>query len=530
MATHDLSSLTKVYTGGAPTPPGVLDDWHARTGARIQPMYGLTEATSPTHMTPHGVVPPIDPQTGAMSIGVPVFNTDVSVVTDAGPRRRAARDRRVRDRRPADHPGLLAEAEGDGRSRCATAGCARATSGSWTSRAGSISSTASKDMIVASGFKVWPREVEEVLYLHPGRARGRRRRHARRVSRRDDQGRHQPEARPSKYRPRKSRRSRASGWPRTSTRASSRSSTTCRRRRAARSCAGCCSRTASASAMPRASRARRRVVSAAACGARGARRARSRRRVAAPQPRRRRRCRPSAALYERLRLMLAQLRRRRPVRRPRRVLRGQRGVSRGGGRPGGERAPVAWASGDCACASCSRRRSRTRPSRAENVVYFHEYLTDSIAAGDAAGAVKAILSWGKHVASGVRGALGARRNRPAARRAAARRRSSRTCRSPWRRSRSSLAGDVDALVLALDARAALEIGITQSLGDALSHRGRARCARRAPARVHAARARHRRRARVALHPRRRRVPSRVLQPAAQSAAVRHLQRDGSCRS
>ncbi len=32
----------------------------------------------------------------------------------------------------------------------------------------------------------------------------------------------------------------------------------------------------------------------------------------------------------------------------------------------------------------------------------------------------------------------------------------------------SLAGDVDALVMALDARAALEIGITQSLGNALS--------------------------------------------------------------
>ncbi len=25
-----------------------------------------------------------------------------------------------------------------------------------------------KDMIIASGFKVWPREVEDVLYLHPG--------------------------------------------------------------------------------------------------------------------------------------------------------------------------------------------------------------------------------------------------------------------------------------------------------------------------------------------------------------------------
>ena len=47
-------------------------------------MYGLTEATSPTHMTPHGAIPPIDPHTGAMSIGVPVFNTHVKVVTDAG--------------------------------------------------------------------------------------------------------------------------------------------------------------------------------------------------------------------------------------------------------------------------------------------------------------------------------------------------------------------------------------------------------------------------------------------------------------
>ena len=84
MRAHDLSSLTKVYTGGAPTPPGVLAEWFERTGARIQPMYGLTEATSPTHMTPHGSVPPIDSRTGAVSIGVPVFDTDVRVVTDAG--------------------------------------------------------------------------------------------------------------------------------------------------------------------------------------------------------------------------------------------------------------------------------------------------------------------------------------------------------------------------------------------------------------------------------------------------------------
>ncbi len=77
LAKYDLSSLTKLYTGGAPTPATVLEDWHGRTGVRIQPMYGLTEATSPTHMTPHGAIPPIDPHTGAMSVGVPVCNTHV---------------------------------------------------------------------------------------------------------------------------------------------------------------------------------------------------------------------------------------------------------------------------------------------------------------------------------------------------------------------------------------------------------------------------------------------------------------------
>ena len=90
---HDFSSLTKVYTGGAPTPPSVLEDWHGRTGVRIQPMYGLTEATSPTHMTPHGAIPPIDPHTGAMAIGVPVFNTAGQGRHRRGLRRGAARDR-----------------------------------------------------------------------------------------------------------------------------------------------------------------------------------------------------------------------------------------------------------------------------------------------------------------------------------------------------------------------------------------------------------------------------------------------------
>jgi DNA-binding GntR family transcriptional regulator len=108
---------------------------------------------------------------------------------------------------------------------------------------------------------------------------------------------------------------------------------------------------------------------------------------------------------------------------------------------------------------------RDTPVAVEHVVYFHEYLTDSLAAGDAVGALKAVLSWGKQSTTGVRGAFSG---------------DSFTLRDELRpggvvedlslavaKEQESLAGDVDALVLALDARAALEIGITQSLGTAL---------------------------------------------------------------
>ena len=43
---------------------------------------------------------------------------------------------------------------------------AAATSATWMSTAGSTSWT-EKNLIIASGYKVWPREVEDALYEHP---------------------------------------------------------------------------------------------------------------------------------------------------------------------------------------------------------------------------------------------------------------------------------------------------------------------------------------------------------------------------
>jgi long-chain acyl-CoA synthetase len=166
MGRHDLSSLTKVYTGGAPTPPGVLDEWHARTGTRIQPMYGLTEATSPTHMTPPGVVAPIDPRSGVMSMGIPVFNTDVRIVTESGDEAEPGEIGELVIAGPQIVPGYwrkpkeTAAALPDGALRTGDVGF-------MDEQGWFYLVDRKKDMIVASGFKVWPREVEEVLYLHP---------------------------------------------------------------------------------------------------------------------------------------------------------------------------------------------------------------------------------------------------------------------------------------------------------------------------------------------------------------------------
>ena len=211
LAKYDLSSLTKLYTGGAPTPATVLEDWHGRTGVRIQPMYGLTEATSPTHMTPHGAIPPIDPHTGAMSVGVPVCNTHVRVITDAGTE---AGPREIGEfviAGPQIVPGYWQKPEETAKSL--TTDGLKDRRRRLHGRAGLVLSRRSlegHDHRV--GFQGLAARSRGGALPASGRARGGRRRHPRSVSRRDDQSRHQLEAGPARHVRRDPRvRSRAHG-------------------------------------------------------------------------------------------------------------------------------------------------------------------------------------------------------------------------------------------------------------------------------------------------------------------------------
>ena len=162
---RDLSKLRKIASGGAPIAPATVEAWQAKFGAYIHNIYGLTETTSPSHWVPFGVPAPVDPESGALSVGVPVFNTVVRVVGDDG------------DELP---PGEIGEFVTSG---------PQVVSGYWekpeetqhaipggalyTGDVGLMDSDGwfylvdrKKDQINVSGYKVWPRDVEDALYGH----------------------------------------------------------------------------------------------------------------------------------------------------------------------------------------------------------------------------------------------------------------------------------------------------------------------------------------------------------------------------
>jgi long-chain acyl-CoA synthetase len=162
-AKADLRSLTACVSGGAPLPVAVSDRFHEVTGgATLVEGYGLTETSPVLHVNPlRGTRRP-----GA--IGLPVPDTDCRIVSLEDPDRDVAPGDRgelcVRGpqvmlgywNRPEEtartiingwlHTGDVAVMDDDGFFRIVDR---------------------LKEMIIVSGFNVYPNEVEEVLYHNP---------------------------------------------------------------------------------------------------------------------------------------------------------------------------------------------------------------------------------------------------------------------------------------------------------------------------------------------------------------------------
>ncbi|HWE61131.1 MAG TPA: long-chain fatty acid--CoA ligase [Chloroflexota bacterium] len=157
---YDLSSLRALSSGAAALPAQVLARFQELTGLEIMEGYGLTEAAPVTHSNAAG--PRIKPGT----VGPTIPGVEARLVDDED-----------RDVPPGAEGEIVVRGEnvlaGYWRQPEATAEALR---GGWL-HTGDIATRdedgyytivdRKKDMINAGGFKVWPREVEEVLFRHP---------------------------------------------------------------------------------------------------------------------------------------------------------------------------------------------------------------------------------------------------------------------------------------------------------------------------------------------------------------------------
>ncbi|WP_448641621.1 AMP-binding protein [Geodermatophilus sp. URMC 63] len=163
---EDFSSLRTIYSGGAPIAPAVTDAFEERTGRYIHNIYGLTETNSPSHAVPMGVKAPVDENSGALSVGVPVYDTVVRILGEDGQELPPGEVGEIATSGPQVVPGYWGRPEATAES--IPGGELRTGDVGFMDEQGWFYLVdRKKDMINAAGYKVWPREVEDVLYGHP---------------------------------------------------------------------------------------------------------------------------------------------------------------------------------------------------------------------------------------------------------------------------------------------------------------------------------------------------------------------------
>lgn len=163
---EQFSSFRAILSGGAPIPPAVRQQFFERCGIWIGNVYGLTETSGPVTASPLGAEIPVDPQSGALSTGIAVNRTSITFRDGDGGEVPIGEVGELVAQGPGVVPGYWNKPQ-ETADAMREFGFMTGDMGFRDEQGWIYLVDRKKDMIIASGYKVWPREVEDVIYLHP---------------------------------------------------------------------------------------------------------------------------------------------------------------------------------------------------------------------------------------------------------------------------------------------------------------------------------------------------------------------------
>ncbi|WP_449193072.1 AMP-binding protein, partial [Thauera sp.] len=158
----DFSSLHVSLGGGMAVQQAVAERWKKVTGVALVEAYGLTETS------PAVTLNPLDLKEFNHAIGLPISSTDISIRDDDGVEQPVGQRGELCVRGPQVMRGYWNRPEETARVFTSD-GYLRTGDIAVIDAAGFITLVdRKKDMILVSGFNVYPNEVEDVVASHPG--------------------------------------------------------------------------------------------------------------------------------------------------------------------------------------------------------------------------------------------------------------------------------------------------------------------------------------------------------------------------
>ncbi|MDH4114973.1 MAG: AMP-binding protein [Burkholderiaceae bacterium] len=158
----NLHALKICAAGGMAVQRAVAERWKAATGVPLIEGYGLTETS------PIAISNPLNIEEWSGNIGLPIPSTEAAILDDSGAVLPIGQVGEIAIRGPQVMKGYWNRPEETAKVFTADGWFRTGDMGIMDAQGHFKITDRKKDMIIVSGFKVFPNEVEDVVMLHPG--------------------------------------------------------------------------------------------------------------------------------------------------------------------------------------------------------------------------------------------------------------------------------------------------------------------------------------------------------------------------